>query len=194
MWLRRNVSLKGGQVADFGGKSTGWVVDRAIQVLRDLIGQRNDLLEPVFYPVKRFELSFYRNQVIHLFIEECKGHSRCSKKIFATDFFPFSVAILSTALYATVKAGGPVHNQKILIYPKLESDVSFLSALLKSEFIYGPGGLRENLTRTINHLTDLDVLSVEDEMSEEGTPSGRQFVTLSAEERRIGRETFGKLI
>ncbi|KAJ3218193.1 hypothetical protein HDU67_006455 [Dinochytrium kinnereticum] len=167
--LRRTVNLKGGNVADFGGKSTTWVVDRAIQVLRDLIGQRQDLLEPVYYPVKRFELSFYRNQVIHLFINE---------------------AILSTAMYATVKAGGPVHNQRIVITPNLENDVSFISQLLKSEFIYGPGGLHENLEKTVEQMTALDVFAVEDEVGTDGLPTGRRWISLSPEERRIGRETF----
>ncbi|KAJ3165168.1 hypothetical protein HK101_000288 [Irineochytrium annulatum] len=171
-WLKRTVSLKGGNVADFGGKSTMWVVERAIQVLRDLIGQRQDLLEPVYYPVKRFELSFYRNQVIHLFINE---------------------AILSTAMYATVKAGGPVRNQRILIYPDLETDVSFISQLLKSEFIYGTGGLRENLNKTIEGVTAVGVFTVEDEIDTNGAATGRRWMTLSAEERRIGRETFGDL-
>ncbi|KAJ3104187.1 hypothetical protein HDU97_009442 [Phlyctochytrium planicorne] len=168
-WLRKTVTLKGGNVADFGGKSTTWVVDRAIQVLRDLIGQRQDLLEPVYYPVKRFELSFYRNQVIHLFINE---------------------AILSTAMYATVKAGGPVHNQRIVITPNLENDVSFISQLLKSEFIYGPGGLHENLEKTVEQMTAIDVFAVEDEVGSDGLPTGRRWITLSPEERRIGRETF----
>jgi len=45
---------------------------RAIQVLKDLVGERKDLLEPVYYALKRFEMSLYRNQVIHLFIAECK--------------------------------------------------------------------------------------------------------------------------
>ena len=45
----------------------------AVQVLRkDLIGHRTDLLESVYYPVNRFELSFYRNNVIHLFVPEGK--------------------------------------------------------------------------------------------------------------------------
>ena len=37
--------------------------DSAVNVLKDLIKERKDLLEPVFYAEKRFELSFYRNQV-----------------------------------------------------------------------------------------------------------------------------------
>ncbi|KAI8621112.1 acyltransferase-domain-containing protein [Chytriomyces sp. MP71] len=168
-WLRRVVTLRGGAVADFGGQTTGWIVDRAVQVLRDLVGQRSDLLEPVFYPAKRFELSFYRNQVIHLFITE---------------------AILSCALYATVKQGGPIHVQKVRIVPDLESDCTFLSRLLKTEFIYGPNGLSQNMMKTIEAMKTLDVITIEEEVNEVGAPTGQQWVSLSAEERRIGRETF----
>ncbi len=57
-------------MADFGGMSTADIVDKATAVLRDLISVRQELLEPVFYPNKRFDLSLYRNQVIHLFIPE----------------------------------------------------------------------------------------------------------------------------
>jgi hypothetical protein len=46
----------------------------ATSILKDLIGERNakEVIEPTFYGIKRFELSYYRNQVIHLFVEECK--------------------------------------------------------------------------------------------------------------------------
>ncbi|KAJ3139084.1 hypothetical protein HK100_012001 [Physocladia obscura] len=165
-WLKKGIEMRGGSAADFGGKSTGWVVDRAIQVLKDLIGQRTDLLEPVYYPVKRFELSYYRNQVIHLFINE---------------------AILSCALYATVKQGGPIHVQRVKINPDLERDCSFVSKLLKSEFIYGPNGLTENMMKSIEDLTSLDVMRID---VENGTDGEVKYLSLSAEERRIGRETF----
>ncbi|KAJ3199272.1 hypothetical protein HDU82_000582 [Entophlyctis luteolus] len=168
-WLTKIIEMRGGSVADFHGKSTAWVVDRAVQVLRDLIGQRNDLLEPVFYPAKRFELSFYRNQVIHLFITE---------------------AILSCALYATVKQGGPVHNQKVKIFPDLERDCTFISKLLKSEFIYGPNGLTDNMLKTIDDLTSLEVMKIETEILQDGKTEVK-WLSLSSEERRIGRETFG---
>ncbi|KAJ3014148.1 UNVERIFIED_CONTAM: hypothetical protein HDU68_000404 [Siphonaria sp. JEL0065] len=167
-WLKRVIVLRRGAVAEFGDKSTGWVVDRAIQVLRDLIGQRTDLLEPVFYPVKRFELSFYRNQVIHLFITE---------------------SILSCALYATVKQGGPIHIQKVRIFPDLENDCAFLSKLLKNEFIYGPHGLTQNMLKTIDDMVELNVMDTEDEVVD-NVSTGNKLLSLSKEERRIGRETF----
>jgi hypothetical protein len=64
--LRREILLKGGRVADFGGTPTVQIVDRAVAALHGLIGVRRDLLEPVFYALKRFELSLYRNQVHYL--------------------------------------------------------------------------------------------------------------------------------
>lgn len=70
--LRRRILDKKGKVADFGDMKTSEVVDRALAVMKDLIGERKGLLEPVFYADKRFELSFYRNQVLHLFISEGK--------------------------------------------------------------------------------------------------------------------------
>jgi hypothetical protein len=50
--------------------STHEIVERATAVLSNIVGKRSDLMERVYYPLKRFELSYYRNQVIHLFIAE----------------------------------------------------------------------------------------------------------------------------
>ncbi|KAI8909284.1 hypothetical protein DFJ77DRAFT_512992 [Powellomyces hirtus] len=180
-WLKREILAKGGRVADFGDMSTSAIVERAVQQMKDLIGKRTDLLEPVYYPLKRFELSFYRNQVIHLFLSE---------------------AILSTAMYATVKAGGPVHSQRIQLRPFLAEDVAFVSQLLKAEFIYGPGGMDKNLDETVERLRNADVITVEEDarppvtaIDGDGGLAGAtiedvRWISLSAEERRIGRETF----
>lgn len=35
----------------------------ALVVLKNEIGEHRDLIEPTFYAISRFELSFYRNQV-----------------------------------------------------------------------------------------------------------------------------------
>ncbi|KAJ3016431.1 hypothetical protein HKX48_004039 [Thoreauomyces humboldtii] len=173
-WLKREIIAKGGRVAHFGDMSTAAIVERAVMQMKDLVGKRTDLLETVYYPLKRFELSFYRNQVIHLFLAE---------------------AILSTAMYATVKAGGPVHSQRIALRPFLAEDVAFVSQLLKAEFIYGPGGLEKNLDETVERLRLADVITVEEEtISASGAATTGledvKWISLSAEERRIGRETF----
>ena len=39
----------------------------------DVIGHRSasEVIEPTVYPLKPFELSLYRNQIVHLFVTEC---------------------------------------------------------------------------------------------------------------------------
>lgn len=54
--------------------STSDVVDRALTLMKDLIGEHKDVMEVTYYPIKRFELSFYRNQVSDAFL----GLSTCS--------------------------------------------------------------------------------------------------------------------
>jgi glycerol-3-phosphate O-acyltransferase len=132
--------------------------------LKDLIGLRFDILETVYYPLKRFELSYYRNQVIHLFVSE---------------------SILSAVMYATIKTGGPIQSQKISVKKKLLKDCEFLSRLMKFEFVYGPGGLVNNMERSIQEMIKSNVVVVErDEETDD------EMITLSPEERRTGREKF----
>jgi len=69
-WLMAEILKKGGKVADFKGLSTKKVVEGACELLKNIIGIQNSLIEPVYYPLKPYELSYYRNQVIHMFISE----------------------------------------------------------------------------------------------------------------------------
>jgi glycerol-3-phosphate O-acyltransferase len=73
-WLVRIISTKGGQVSEFHEMSTGDIVDRTLMIHKELIGEHKgkDILEPTFYGINPFELSYYRNQIIHLFVEEGK--------------------------------------------------------------------------------------------------------------------------
>ncbi len=66
-------------------------------------------------------------------------------------------------------------------------DASFLSTLLKYEFIYSTGGLEVNLENTLQQLVGANVMSTEED--NEG-----KMVMLSSEERRIGREHFGRFL
>ncbi|CAI2177610.1 8662_t:CDS:10 [Funneliformis geosporum] len=124
-WLRAAITAKGGRVADFSGMSIGDIVDRAINVLKDLIKERKELLEPVFYAEKRFELSFYRNQ------------------------------------------GGAKSTQRLHMSTLLD-EVTFLSQLLKVEFVYQPVNLQDD---QVMELVD-------------------SYVLLSDKERAIGRENY----
>lgn len=132
----------------------------ALGILRDLIGEVKGLAEPTFFARDRFQLSFYRNQVIHLFVSE---------------------VIISAALYTTIKQGGGPSNQKIT-YRELWNQCEFLSQLLKTEFVY-------QLARTLTDNIDKALHGLEKDRiivwnQEEGT------IELSAEERECGRENY----
>ena len=161
-WLKTEIASRGGQVAE-GQSSTAVIVDRAVGVLSDLIGKRYDILENVYYPQRRFELSYYRNQVIHLFAPE---------------------SIISISIYSTIKAGGPVEAQRIKLQSKLTEDCLFVSQLLKYEFVFGPGGMEQNINTTLDRMLNANVVEV-------GLgDDGEEWVSLSSEERRTGREVF----
>jgi glycerol-3-phosphate O-acyltransferase len=105
-WLCERVRAKGGRVAHFYRSPTETVVDRALDVMGPkLVGVISGLVEPTYYAVDRFQLSFYRNMTIHLFITE---------------------ALVSVAMYTKIKQGGGPTNQRIT-YDALKKQVSFLS-------------------------------------------------------------------
>lgn len=160
--LRNEIVKRGGSVAEVESSAYADVVDRAIKVLGDLVGRRQDTLEPVYYPILRFPLSFYRNQTIHYFVHE---------------------AILCVAMYSTIKRGGDIHAQRIPIASRLTEDVAFISRLLKFEFVYQGQGLEKNLQYTVDRLLKGNVVEV-------GSENDAQWITLSQNERDIGRETY----
>lgn len=105
-WLSDRVRAKGGRVAHFASASTSLVVDRGLDVLGpSLVGIVEGLAETTYYAVDRFQLSFYRNMTIHLFISE---------------------ALVSAAMYTRIKQGGGPDNQR-KSYEALFDQVSFLS-------------------------------------------------------------------
>ena len=110
-WLSDRVRDKGGRVAHFAGAPTEVVVERALEVLGPgLVGTIENLPEIVYYAVDRFQLSFYRNMTIHLFISE---------------------ALVSAAMYTRVKLGGGPDNQRIS-FEVLYDQVYFLSQVSPS--------------------------------------------------------------
>lgn len=163
-WLCGRVRAKGGRVAHFYRSPTETVVDRALDVLGPkLVGTIAGLAEPTYYAVDRFQLSFYRNMLIHLFITE---------------------ALVSVAMYTKIKQGGGPTNQRIE-YEALKNQVSFLSQLFRGEFIFPPEGLTTNLEKTLQGLVDDNVIHITRDGS--GTP---QYVELSEAERLCGRENY----
>ena len=125
-----------------------------------MIGEVKGLAEPTFFARDRFQLSFYRNQVIHLFVSE---------------------VIISVALYTKIKQGGGLTNQRIR-YRELWSQCEFLSRLLRTEFVFE---LARTLTDNIDKaLTGLEKDRVIVWNKEDG------MIELSANERECGRENY----
>ena len=162
-WLCARIRANGGKVADFHGMSTEQVVDRALGVLgSQLVGTIDGLAEETFYAIDRFQLSFYRNMTIHLFISE---------------------ALICTALYTKVKQGGGQATQR-LRQEDLIDQVTCLSQLFRGEFIFPAGqGLQRNLEDALLGLVRNGVLSI----TQEG---GARYVGLSDTERAQGRENY----
>ncbi|KAK5658256.1 hypothetical protein OQA88_2231 [Cercophora sp. LCS_1] len=163
-WLTDRVRAKGGRVAHFGSAPLSDVIERGLDVLgKDLVGVINGLAEPTYYAVDRFQLSFYRNMTIHLFISE---------------------ALVAAALYTKVKQGGGPSIQDIS-YQDLHDQVLFLSSLFRGEFIYSGEGLAINLEKTLAGLEADNVIHIEKD--EEGNITK---IGLSDAERAAGRENY----
>ncbi|KAI4868004.1 acyltransferase-domain-containing protein [Hypoxylon rubiginosum] len=163
-WLIARVGAKGGRVAHFGNAPLSDVVERGLDVLgKDLVGVVQGLAEPTYYAVDRFQLSFYRNMTIHLFITE---------------------ALVSASIYTRVKlGGGPAHQE--ISYAALRDQVLFLSSLFRGEFIFPGEGLVVNLEKTLAGLEDDHILDLK--RDERG---GILSIGLADEERAAGRENY----
>jgi glycerol-3-phosphate O-acyltransferase len=163
-WLCERVKSKGGRVAHFGNAPTSVVIERGLEVLgKDLVGTVEGLPEPTYIAVDRFQLSFYRNMTIHLFITE---------------------ALVSASMYSKVKRGGGPENQRIT-YKELRDQVLFLSQLFRGEFIYPTEGLATNLDNTL-HSFEKDKI-VDLHRNRDGKITA---IDLSNTERAAGRENF----
>ena len=168
-WLCTRIRANGGHVSDFQGMPTSEVVNRALNVLgSQLVGTVEGLAEETFYAVDRFQLSFYRNMTIHLFISE---------------------ALLAASLYTRVKQGGGFASQSIS-EPDLIENVTFLSQLFRGEFIFPAGqGLRHNVEDALERLLRDDVFTTSTSPPN-NTAAPTRTLNLSPTERTSGRENF----
>ncbi|KAH0340776.1 acyltransferase-domain-containing protein, partial [Aureobasidium melanogenum] len=165
-WLTERVKKQGGRIAHFSGLPTTVVVERALEVLGpNLVGEYKNLPEKTYYAADRFQLSFYRNMTIHLFVSE---------------------ALVSAALYTKVKLGGGPENQSIS-YHDLYDYVYFLSQLFRGEFIFPTTPLAENLTNTLTSLESDNIISIT-RSSNDGTTI--DSISLDESERLSGRENY----
>ncbi|KAL8807274.1 MAG: hypothetical protein Q9182_000779 [Xanthomendoza sp. 2 TL-2023] len=175
-WLSARVRAKGGRVAHFAGAPTSTIIERGLDVLGSgLVGTIDDLPETTYFAVDRFQLSFYRNMTIHLFISE---------------------ALVCAAMYTKVKQGGGPENQRIS-FDELYEQVGFLSSIFRGEFIYPTAGLLPNLHRTLLGLESDGVITLTRSGTVKPPPESAkpdaqnvESIELSSTERKNGRENF----
>lgn len=165
-WLGDRVRSQGGRIAHFGANTTEQVVDRALEVLGPkLVGSIDNLPERTLFAVDRFQLSFYRNMCIHLFVSQ---------------------ALVCVAVYTKVKLGGGEESQRISM-AELKDYVFFLSHLFRSEFIFPTTSLEENLNQTLRGLEADQVLQC---FRNNVVSNEIEYVELHPAERESGRENF----
>ena len=163
-WLTERVRAKGGRVAHFGSAPLSEIIERGLEVLgKDLVGVVDGLPEPTYYAVDRFQLSFYRNMTIHLFIHE---------------------ALVSVSMYTRIKRGGGPAMQDVS-YDELKAQVTFLSSLFREEFIFFGAGLAANLDKTLRGLEADQVVRLDRDAKGNIIKIG-----LSDQERKAGRENY----
>ncbi|ROT41888.1 acyltransferase, partial [Sodiomyces alkalinus F11] len=163
-WLTDRVRAKGGRVAHASNTPLSEIVERGLEVLgRDLVGVVTGLPEPTYYAVDRFQLSFYRNMTIHLFISE---------------------ALVSAAMYTKVKQGGGPAIQDIAP-GELTDQIRFLSSLFRGEFIFPSEGLEANMAKSLRGLEEDKVIYAERDADGNVVKIG-----LSPHERAAGRENY----
>jgi glycerol-3-phosphate O-acyltransferase len=163
-WLAHRIRAKGGRVAHLHGRNLEDVVLRALDVLgKNLAREVQDLLQPTYFAEDRFQLSYYRNMTIHLFITE---------------------ALVCAAMYTRIKQGGGPSIQDI-DYQELRAQVLFLSTLFRGEFIFPSEGLEANLEKSLQRLETDGVINLSHDEKEKLIKVG-----LSDAERRTGRENY----
>jgi glycerol-3-phosphate O-acyltransferase len=163
-WLTKRIRAKGGRVVHFGAAPLSDVIERGLEVLgKDLVGTVEGLAEPTYYAVDRFQLSFYRNMTIHLFISE---------------------ALIAASMYTKVKQGGGPAFQEIS-YQEVHDQVLFLSSLFRGEFIFSSEGLETNLDRTLSALEADNIIHIQRDGQGNIAKIG-----LSDAERAAGRENY----
>lgn len=161
IWLSDRVKAAGGRVAHFAGHQLENVVDKALDVLGpQLVGRVDGLPEEMYYAEDRFQLSFYRNMTIHLFISQ---------------------ALVCCALYTKVKKG----EKERISYKELYDYVFFLSQLFRAEFIFPTTPLEENLQATLKGLVDDGVLQVTRDDS-----GGVEWISLHTDELALDTQNF----
>lgn len=164
-WLIQQIKKRGGRVGDLNYPTIDHLVEDGLEVLgADLVGTiSKNLLETTYFAKDAFKLSYYRNQIIHLFVSE---------------------AILCVSVYFKYQQQFD-RNDSAIQYNELLERVKFLSRLFSGEFVYGPDGIQTNLAQTINELEQDNVLAVNIDPK-----TGEKSISVSDSEIQRGKEVF----
>lgn len=168
-WLIALIKLHGGHIGEFSQPSIEALVDNGLKVLGpDLVGvEAKGLLQTTYYAKDPFKLSYYRNQIIHLFVTE---------------------AIVAVAIYSKVL--NTPNSEDYITYSDLLGRVTFISRVLSGEFVFGPEGIQTNLSHTLKALADQDVV-VLDKQDDPLHPTHKEtIIRISPKEVSQGRENF----
>eukprot|EP01061_Rhynchopus_euleeides_P030929 TRINITY_DN5124_c1_g1_i1.p1 TRINITY_DN5124_c1_g1~~TRINITY_DN5124_c1_g1_i1.p1 ORF type:complete len:731 (+),score=332.71 TRINITY_DN5124_c1_g1_i1:55-2247(+) len=110
-WLKREIESNGGHVCWPSTLASSDVIDNSLNVMRDLI-ESNMYLEPIYSVANHLELSFYRNSVIHIFVEK---------------------SIIAASLHSFMRHEP---HRKFVNRSELIKRTGMLSNLLKTEFVF----------------------------------------------------------
>ena len=106
------------------------IINDSLNILKPtLVKEKYGLLEQVFYTDKRYELSYYRNQLIHLFVNE---------------------ALVCAVLHSNKHKDMPTN--------ELLQEVRWLSKMLKFEFIFRSKPIKSNLMDTLDRLQKDEII------------------------------------
>eukprot|EP01114_Cavostelium_apophysatum_P020927 TRINITY_DN7157_c0_g1_i1.p1 TRINITY_DN7157_c0_g1~~TRINITY_DN7157_c0_g1_i1.p1 ORF type:complete len:731 (+),score=200.79 TRINITY_DN7157_c0_g1_i1:88-2280(+) len=139
-WLSDQIKKRGGKVATpDAAHNTGQLIDTTLKVIGSLITKQKNVLQPVFTPAKRFELAYYRNQILHLFMNE---------------------GLVACSLYSNLRLRTDVSVDQT----RLLEDVAFISMLLKMEIIYLPSpDMKITFQQTLNEMKERGTIEIDSE-------------------------------
>ena len=154
--LRNEIVFRHGRVAQLGTNPTTNLaaIEQALDVMgTNLVESNKRQYEVVYSPKRRMELSYYKNSVIHWFVEE--GITACSIH-----------ADMKKAIHLGVEESQFKVNKK-----KLLESVSFISRVLKYEFIFPTKNIKENFDKTLGRMIEREVI-------EQKTDQDEQYFTI----------------
>jgi len=150
VWLRKQIETRSGDISSFARGDPELIINKVTFLLRNLITRDVRLLETVYKPNKRFELSYYRNTTMHLFVPE---------STIACAMYPY----INKSITPATQSGAIIFNgRRGVIKTVLHDDVQYLSRMLKWEFIYKPAqNFHKNFDETFELMRSRGIIELD---------------------------------